>query len=143
MSKSNAFETALLNLIFNATTYNGIAENDTTSPLTNLYVALHTADPAEGGSQTANEAAYGSYARVAVARTAGGWTISGNAATNAALIQFPQCTSGSESITHASVGFLASGAGEILYSGEISAPLAVAAGIQPQFSAGELDLTED
>ena len=57
MSKSNALETALLELVFKATTFDGIAENDTSSPNTNLYVSLHTADPGEAGTQATNEAA--------------------------------------------------------------------------------------
>ena len=40
-----------------------------------LYVSLHTGTPAVTGTQATNECAYTSYARVAVARTAGGWTI--------------------------------------------------------------------
>lgn len=41
----------------------------------NLYVSLHTDDPGAGGDQTTNECAYTSYARVAVARSAAGWTV--------------------------------------------------------------------
>ena len=40
----------------------------------NIYVSLHTADPA-GGNQTTSEATYTGYARVAVARTAVAWTV--------------------------------------------------------------------
>lgn len=40
-----------------------------------LYVSLHTGDPGSGGDQSTNECAYTSYARVAVARSAGGWTV--------------------------------------------------------------------
>lgn len=40
----------------------------------NIYVSLHTADPA-GGDQTTSEATYTGYARVAVARGAGTWTV--------------------------------------------------------------------
>ena len=69
MSKANSTENALLLLIFNATTWDLIAENDTTSPATNLYVALHTSDPGEAGAQNTNETAYTNYARVAVARS--------------------------------------------------------------------------
>ena len=75
MSKSNALENSLMLLLFNATTFNGIAENDTSSPNTDLYVSLHTGDPGEAGSQTTSECAYGSYARVAVARSGSGWTV--------------------------------------------------------------------
>lgn len=143
MSKANTTENALLALIFNATTFDGIAENDTTSPNTNLYLALHTADPGEAGNQTTNEATYTSYARIAIARSGAGWTVSGNTAQNAALAQFPQCTGGTNTITHVSIGLLSSGAGTILYSGALNASLSVANLIQPQFSAGALTVTED
>lgn len=143
MSKSNLLENSILALIFNATAFANIAENDSSSPATNLYVSLHTADPGEGGDQTTNEATYTSYARVAVARTSGGWTVSGNAVTNAAAIVFPEATGGSNTITHFGVGVASSGAGQLLYSGALTASLAVSTGIEPQFAAGDLDITED
>lgn len=143
MSKSNSLENALMLLLFNATTFNGIAENDTTSPNTDLYVSLHTADPGEGGSQTTNECAYGSYARVAVARSGSGWTVTNNTATNAALVQFPQCSSGSETATYVGIGLASTSPGTLLYSGALSASLAISSGIQPQFSAGTLQIQED
>lgn len=143
MSKSNTWENALLALLFNATTFANVAINATSSPITNIYVSLHTADPGEGGDQTTNEATFGAYARVAVARTSGGWTVTGNAITNAAAIVFPECTSGSNTITHFGVGTDTSGAGRLLYSGALTASLAVSTGIQPQFAAGDLDITED
>ena len=143
MSKSNALENALLLLVFNATTFDGIAENDTTSPNTNLYVSLHTADPGEAGTQATSEAAYTSYARVAVARSGSGFTVSGNTVTNAALVQFPQCTGGSETITHVGVGLGASSTTTLLYKGALSASLAVSSGIQPQFAVGALSISED
>ena len=89
MSAGNTFENDLLKLIFNGTAIANIADNAAASPLTSLYVSLHTGDPGEAGSQTTNEAAYTSYARVAVARSGVGWTVSGSTVTNAALIQFP------------------------------------------------------
>ena len=70
--KSDTFENDLLKLIFNATAIANISDNAASSPLTNLFVALHTADPTDSGTQTSNEVAYTSYARVAVARTSGG-----------------------------------------------------------------------
>jgi hypothetical protein len=143
MSKGNTFELDLLKLIFNATAIANIADNASSSPLTNLYIALHTADPGEAGSQTTNEANYTSYARVAVARTAGGWTASANPVVNAALIQFPQCTGGTNTITHVSIGTDSSGAGKILYSGALTSSLSVSNLIQPQFSASALTITED
>jgi hypothetical protein len=62
-------------------------------------------------------------------------------AANAALIQFGQCTAGTNAITYASI--TAQGSTTILYSGALSATLNVASGIQPQFSAGALTITED
>ncbi|MGL4807562.1 MAG: phage tail fiber protein [Giesbergeria sp.] len=136
MSKGNTAENDVLLHLFNATALSWAA-------ITHLYVALHTADPGEGGSQTTSECAYGSYARVAVIRTGAGWTVSGNSSTNAAAIEFPECTSGSETITHVSVGTATSGAGQIVYSGALNASRSVSSGIQPRFAASGLTITED
>jgi hypothetical protein len=143
MSKGNTFENDLLKLIFNGTAIANIADNAASSPLTSLYVSLHTADPGEAGSQTTSECAYTSYARVAVTRDSGGWTVSGNAVSNTAIIQFPQCTGGSETVTHFAVGTASSSTGKVLYKGALTSSLAVSSGIQPQFAAGDLDITED
>lgn len=143
MSKGNTFENDLLLLIFNGTAIADLAENDSTTPATNLYVSLHTSDPGETGDQTTNESAYTSYARVAVARTSGGWTVSGNTVTNTAAITFPEATGGSSTVTHFAVGTASSSTGKILYSGALSASLAVSTGIAPEFAAGELDISED
>lgn len=146
MSKGNTFENDLLLLIFNNT--DAALIGDATglrgsSSAGSLYVSLHTADPGEAGNQTTNESAYTSYARVAVARSGAGWTVSGNAVSNAALVQFPQCTGGSETITHFAVGTASTSTGKVLYKGALSASLAVSSGIQPQFAVGDLDITED
>ena len=68
MSKGDTFENDLLKLIFNGTAIANIADNAATSPLTNLFVALHTADPGETGNQSTNEVSYTGYARATVAR---------------------------------------------------------------------------
>lgn len=143
MSKGNTFENDLLKLIFNADAIANIADNAASSPLTNLHVSLHTSDPGEAGNQATNECAYTSYARAAVARSGLGWTVSGATVTNAALIQFPQCTGGSETATHFAIGTAASSTGKILFKGALSSSLAISSGIQPQFAAGELDGSED
>ncbi|MES2845648.1 MAG: hypothetical protein V4747_11515 [Pseudomonadota bacterium] len=142
MSKGNTFENDLLKLIFNGTAIADIADNDATSPLTNLYVALHTADPGEGGDQTTNEVAYTSYARVAVARTSGGWTVSSNSVSPVANIDFPECTGSTATATHFSVGTASSGAGKILYSGEIDPDISISTGVIPRIKTGTT-ITED
>ena len=143
MPKSTATCNSVLALIFNATTWNLIAENDSTSPATNLYLGLHTADPGVGNDQTTNETSYTNYVRIAVARTTGGWDVpTGGATANAALAQFAQCGASGATLTHVAIGTAASGAGTVLYAGALSSSLAVANGIQPQFAAGALDVTE-
>jgi len=146
MSKSNAFENSLLQLLFNNVDIANIGDaaglqNSATAG--SFYLALHTADPGEAGDQTTNECAYTSYARIAVARTVGGWTVAGNVVSNTALAQFPECTGGSETITHVSIGVASAGASVILYSGALTASRSVSSGIQPQFAATALTVTED
>lgn len=142
MSKTNAWETALLQLLFNATAVANVADNAASSPLTNLYVSLHTGDPGEAGSQTTNECAYTSYARVAVARSGSGWTVSGNSVSPAASIDFPEATGGTETATHFGVGSLSSGAGVLYYKGAISPNIAVSTGVTPRLTTASA-ITED
>lgn len=146
MSKGNTFESDLLALIFNATAIANLADNAASSPFTNLYVSLHTADPGEAGNQTTSETAYTNYVRVAVARTSGGWTVSGTAPTqaaNAATVAFAQCGATGATLTHFGIGTASSGTGKLLYSGALGSSLIVNPGITPQFAAGALVVTED
>lgn len=142
MAKSVATCNSLLKLLFNATAWAGIADNAASAPYTNLYISLHTADPGTGNSQATNETSYTNYARVAVVRTSTGWTVATNTAVNAALAQFPQCGATGATLTYVAIGTAASGAGNVLYSGALTSPLAVSSGIQPQFSASALTVTE-
>lgn len=143
MSKGNTFETDILGLIFNATAIANIADNAATSPLTQLFVALHTADPGEAGVQNTSETAYTGYARVAVNRSSGGWTVSAGSVSPNANIDFGQCTaSPGAAITHASIGVASSGATKILYKGALSASITMAVGVIPRITAGST-ITED
>lgn len=140
MSKGDTTETEVLKVIF----LNNFDPTWRTNA--NIYLALHTGDPGESGDQTTNEVTvgkYASYARVAVLKTAVGWTVAAGSAENAALVQFPQCTGGTgASLTYVSIGTAASGAGQILYSGILNDALAVSNLIQPQFAGGALVITE-
>lgn len=142
MSKGNTFENDFLKLIFQATAIANIADNASSSPLTNLYVSLHTDDPGEAGNQTTNEADYTSYERVAVARSEEGWTITENSVSPAADIEFPACTGGSNTITHFAVGTASSGPGKILYKGTVSPNIAVTSGVTPKLTTSTA-ITED
>lgn len=135
MSFSNTAETAVLEQIFEGTAlpWNGN---------TDLWLALHTADPTETGSAISSEASYTSYARIAVTR-ATDFTVSGNSVSNANLEQFPQCTGGSETITHASIVTTSSGAGTIIVRAALNSSISVSNGVQPQFASAALSFTLD
>lgn len=146
MSATNAFETALLTLYFNNTDHANVGDaagiqNSATAG--SFYISLHTADPGEAGSQTTSEATYTSYARVAVARSGAGWTVSGANASNAAAINFPAATGGTNTITHFGIGSDSSGAGNLFFKGALTSSLAVSSGITPSFAIGELDVNLD
>lgn len=146
MSFSNAAENGLLELIFKNTNFANVGDATGlrgSSTAGSFYVSLHTADPGEAGSQTTNEATFTSYARVAVARSGSGWTVSGATVTNAAQIQFPQCTGGTNTITHFGIGTDSSGAGTLLMKGALTSSLAVSNGITPLFAASALSATLD
>ena len=147
MSKGNTFENDILKLIFNATAIANLADNAASSPLTNLFWALHTADPGEAGDQTTSETTYGSYARQAVARTTGGMTASTVGSTSpVANVVFPAATSPTlptvSSITFASIGVVISGASKILYSGPVTPNINVSTGVQPILTTAST-VTED
>ena len=136
MSKSNSSEDATLDALLRAV-------DPSFRSNANRYIALYTADPGEGGSANTNEAAYTSYARVTVTAATGFSAASGGSSDNTGLIQFPECTGGSETITHVGIVDTSSGAGVIIYSGALTASRAVSSGIQPQFAIGALVVTED
>ena len=139
---ADTLENRLLLLLFNNTTFANVGDATGLVGSTvagSLYVSLHTSDPGEAGSQTTNECAYTSYARVAVARSGAGWTVSTNTVTNAAQVQFPQATGGSETATHFGVGTASSGAGQLLFKSALDSSLAISTGVQPTFAAGAID----
>jgi hypothetical protein len=143
MSKSDVFENQLLQLIFNGTAIPNLAQNDTLSPLTNLFVALHTADPGEAGNQSTSEVSYTGYARVGVARTAGGWVVTGNSVSPTNNIEFGEMTAGTAgTATHASIGTAASGGGTILYRGALTPSVAFNVGVIPRIR-NTSTITED
>jgi len=135
MSLGNTFENDLVKLIFNATAIANIADNAASAPLTNLYMSLHIADPGEAGDQTTSEIAYTGYARVTVARTSGGWTVSTNTAVPVANVDFGAKTAGTDvTATYCVVGTASSGTGKILLSGAISPTISVTNGVTPRLT---------
>lgn len=147
MSASNAFETQLLQLIFNNTNAANIGDatglrGSSTAGV--FYIGLHTADPGEAGAQNTTEAAYTSYARQSVARSGAGFTVAGNSVSNAAAITFPIPTgSVGAVVTHFSIGTDVSGAGNLLFSGALTSSYQPALANAPNFAIGALTATAD
>ncbi len=146
MSATNAFETNLLTLYFNNTDHANIGDAaglQNSAAAGSFYVSLHTADPGEAGTQTTSESAYTNYARVAVARSAAGWTISGNNVSNAAVVAFPTGGATGSLVTHFGIGTDLTTAGNLLFKGALTSSLQVNSGITPSFAIGELDVNVD
>lgn len=142
MSKGNTFENDWLKLVFHGIAIANLADNAGTSPLTHLQVSFHTADPGEAGDQTTSECAYTSYARVAVERSATGWTITNNSVSPASDISLPTATGGSETATHFAVGSAPSGAGKVFYKGPLTPNVVIANGVTPKLTTATT-ITED
>ncbi len=144
MTLSNAAETDLLELLFTNLAWPNIGDAGGLQPSVapgDLYISLHTADPGETGDQTTSEAAYTGYARIAVARSGAGFTVAGANVSNAAAVTFGEKTAGGdETITHFGIGTAASGVGNLLMSGALTASLLVSNGITPSFGIGEMDV---
>ena len=137
---ANTSQTALVTLLFQNTAMANIGNSGGLQPsgaAGSFFLSLHTANPGTTGTQTTSEAAYTSYARVAVARSSGGWTVTGNQpciAENAAAATFPAATGGTETETYFGIGTATSGAGQLLIFSALTSSLSVSSGITPSFA---------
>jgi hypothetical protein len=105
-----------------------------------FFVSLHTASPGVGGTQATNEVAYTGYARIAVARSAAGWTIAGLNISNAALLTFGSCTAlPGAPVLFCGLGSAASGAGNLQFFGSVPS-YQPAIGNAPEFAIGAFDV---
>lgn len=129
--------TNVIKLLFNGTPIANIADNAASGPLTSLYLALHTASPS-GGNQSTSEATYPGYTRVAVVRTASGFTAASAAVALVANTSFPASTGGSETEQYFSVGTASTGAGAIFFWGTISPNIQVSASVTPVLNTGSM-----
>lgn len=139
MPLSNAFIQGILDLLFNNSAMADIGDVAGLQPSAttgNFWVALHSADPGAGGSQSTSEVSYTGYARVAVVRTSSGWVRTGNTYDPAATIVFGACTAGSATAAYASIGSASSGAGNLWWSGPITPNITIAAGVTPELTTG-------
>jgi hypothetical protein len=145
MSKSDAFETSLLQMVFQNSNIANIGDatglRGATTP-GQLFLALHTADPGEAGTQATSEVSYTGYSRVGVARSGAGFTVTGNSVSPVANVDFPACTGGTATATHFSIGVASSGGGVVLYKGAISPTIAISSGVTPRLTTASA-ITED
>lgn len=143
--KTDYLENKWLALLFNAANIANIADNAASSPLTTLYLSLHTSDPTDAANaQTTNECNYVSYARVGVARNSSGWTVTGNSVSPVNPVVFATAGTGtsSQTATHVGIGTAASGAGQLLLVGALSPAIAIVEGVTPEFKTTST-VTED
>lgn len=141
MSKTNAYENSILNLLLAGVAITSIATPSTA--ISAIQVSLHTADPGEGGDQTTNEAAYSGYARVATTRSTAGWVVSSGSAAPVSAITFPAAASTSTStITHFGLGASTAGAGTLYYKGTVSPNISIVQNVVPRLTTAS-SITED
>lgn len=146
MSKSAVMENDLLKLIFNNVAAAGIGDASGLLPSVGagvFYITLHSADPGNSGNQSTNEVSYTGYARVAVARSATGFTVVNSSVNFTSNVDFGACTSGTVTATHFGIGDSQTGPGKLRYSGAITPNIAVGVGVIPRLSTAANLITED
>lgn len=146
MSKSNTFENDLMLLLFNNTAITDVGDAGglrATASAGSLWYSLHTADPGEAGTAVTSETAYTGYARVAAARSSGGFTVTGNSVSPPANVDFGECTaSAGGALTYFGIVNTSSGAGKLLYSGTLTPNITMAVGVIPRIKSTST-ITED
>lgn len=128
MSFSNYLETELLDHVFTNSAY--------TAPST-LYLALHTASPAEDGSGTEVSTSGTAYAREAVT-----FTVSGNTATTDAAVEYATATANFGTVSHVGI-WDASTAGNLIAYAALTTSKTIETGDVFRVPAGDLDITLD
>jgi hypothetical protein len=127
MSFSNTFETHVLQYVFTA---------DSVTRPTAWYVGLFTADPTDTGSG-ATEITGNNYSRVSAT-----FSVSGNAATTSAAVEFSAATGSWGTISHIGI-FDASSGGNLIAHSSLTASKAIASGDVFRIPTGDIDITLD
>jgi hypothetical protein len=141
MSADNALEAAILSAILNGT------DLPTRANATGYLALLSSASPDEAdpmATEITYTAGAGAYARIPVTK-ATGWTSIGSSRANVGLIQFAKRTDAGAVVYARSVAWVDSASGAVSWAliATISAELAIAQNIQPQFEAGTITLTAE
>ena len=128
MSFSHYLETEVLDHVFGGNAY--------TAPAT-LYLALHTASPAEDASGAEVSTSGTAYARQTVT-----FTVSGNTATTNAVVEYSTATASFGTVTHVGI-WDASTAGNLLAYAALTSSKAIDTGDVFRVPTGDLDITLD
>ncbi len=133
MPASTSFANNALLLVMNATSWAGIAQNIVSSPDATIAVTLHTAAPGVGGNMATSEVSYVGFARGALARSGSGIVVTGNSASPAADILFPEPPAGSSgTVTHISFGRPGGGATQIHMYGTGAPNITITEAVAPK-----------
>jgi hypothetical protein len=129
----------LTKLIFQATAWALVADNAASTPLTAIFLTLHTASPS-GGTQSTSAAAYTSYVYKSVTRASGsgGFTQSSATMNLTDLTSFVAATGGSETETHFGAGQSSSGSGILIIWGTLTPNIVVSNGVTPQITTATM-----
>ena len=128
MSFSNYLETKVLDHVFGATAY--------TAPST-LYLALHTANPAEDASGAEVSTSGTAYARAEVA-----FTTSGNTTSNTAAVEYSTATANFGTVSHVAVWDASTGGNMLAYAA-LTSSKTIETGDVFRVPTGDLDITLD
>ena len=145
MATADTWAAGLLNLTFLNTAFTGLGDAGGLLPSAtagSIYISLHTADPTAAGNQTSSEATFTNYARVAVARSGSGWSLSSTTMSNVAAITFPTCGVTSNTVTYFGIGTASAGAGKLMYSGQLTTAKTIANGDTASFAIGALTVAQ-
>ena len=150
MSKTNTFENQIQELLFNNVAIAKMGDASGLQPSAaagNLYVRLMKETTVVDDANAGDEADYTGYVAggIAVPRTGAGWTVSSEQVTNAAAIVFGGCTAGSNTIRYIEIwkDNVSANLDDRIYHGQLTADLAVSAGITPEFAAASITIIEN
>lgn len=144
MPATDVLESELLNLIFLNDAFDNIGDATGITGSTtagNIELTLHTATLTDTSTQTTSESAYTGYARQDIGRSGTNWTETSGTVSNDNVIQFGEKTGGTdETVTDFGAGSDVV-ASELWVYGALTSSLSVTNGVNPQFAAGDLDIS--
>ena len=140
-ASSNTLETGQAKLIYQNIALANIGDAGGLQPSAvpgSIFLALYTTDPTD--ADTGTEATYASYVRIAVVRSAVGFTVSAADVTNAALVTFPTSTGTPNTITHVGTRTALVG-GDLLHYGQLEPPITILTDGIVKFEIGNFKVT--